>query len=243
MSTSRVAAGQQVAGHVRQVRRFPVKSMAGEVLREAELSWHGIAGDRRWAFVRSDTEANGFPWHTIRENPPMCLHRATLRDPDRPDASTVDVHTSAGDHYDVTDPLLAAELGVDLRLMRLRRGLFDSMPISLITTGTVTELCDRAGVPADPRRFRPNLFIETGPNGQPFVEDDWVGSIIRIGSTTLRVDRRDSRCIIVNVDPDSGIANPAVLKTVGQVHNACAGVYASIVEPGRVSADDKVIIV
>lgn len=240
MSALSVTAGRQLVGHVRQVWRFPVKSMAGEVLPEAELSWHGIVGDRRWAFVRSDSEANGFPWHTIREYPQMCLYRAELRDRDRPDASTVDVHTSAGNRYDVADPLLAAELGQNLRLMRLKRGLFDSMPISLISTGTVTELCGRAGVPADPRRFRPNLFIETGPNGQPFVEDEWVGSTLRIGSTTLRVDRHDSRCIIVNVDPDTGNTNPAVLRAVGQAHDACAGVYASIAEPGRVRAGDEV---
>lgn len=233
---------QRLVGHVHQVRRFPVKSMAGEVLPDADLSWHGIVGDRRWAFVRSGAESSGFPWHTIRENPRMVLYRAELRDPDRADVSRVDVHTPTGECYDVTDPLLAGEVGQDLRVMRLKRGLFDSMPISLITTGAVKELCDLAEVPADPRRFRPNLVIETGPNGTPFIEDEWVGSTLRIGAATLRVDRHDSRCTIVNVDPDSASPNPAVLKTVGRVHDACAGVYASVVEPGRVCAGDEVTI-
>lgn len=233
---------QRLVGQLNEVRRFPVKSMAGEVLPDAELSWHGIVGDRRWAFVRSDSESNGFPWHTIRENPRMVLYRAALMDPDRADGSRVDIHTPTGERYDVTDPQLAAELGQGLRVMRLRRGLFDSMPISLITTGTVRELCHRAGVPADPRRFRPNLVIETGPTGTPFVEDEWVGATLRLGAATLRVDHRDPRCTIVNVDPDSGSAHPAVLRTVGQVHDACAGVYASVVEPGPVSVDDEVTI-
>jgi hypothetical protein len=56
----------RVVGRVAGLWRFPVKSMAGEQLDEAELGWHGLAGDRRWAFVRGDTPRSGFPWLTIR---------------------------------------------------------------------------------------------------------------------------------------------------------------------------------
>ncbi len=31
--------------------RYPVKSMGAEALDEVEVSWHGLAGDRRWAFM------------------------------------------------------------------------------------------------------------------------------------------------------------------------------------------------
>jgi uncharacterized protein len=47
--------------------RYPVKSMAGEALVAAEVSWHGLAGDRRWAFVRDGVVRSGFPWLTLRE--------------------------------------------------------------------------------------------------------------------------------------------------------------------------------
>jgi uncharacterized protein YcbX len=39
-------------GHVAALWRYPVKSMAAEQLDGAEVSWHGLAGDRRWAFIR-----------------------------------------------------------------------------------------------------------------------------------------------------------------------------------------------
>jgi uncharacterized protein YcbX len=40
-----------VVGRVAAVRRYPVKSMAAEVVASAEVSWHGVAGDRRRGFV------------------------------------------------------------------------------------------------------------------------------------------------------------------------------------------------
>ena len=58
-------------GRIVGLWRYPVKSMAAEPLDEVEVSWHGLAGDRRWAFVRDGIVRSGFPWLTIRERPEM----------------------------------------------------------------------------------------------------------------------------------------------------------------------------
>lgn len=216
---------------VAQLWRYPVKSMAGETLDAASISWHGVAGDRRWGFVRPDHEANGFPWHTIREEPRMCLFSARLRNPNRPDASTADVLTPDGDTVEITDPTLPDRLGAGLRLMRLHRGEFDSSPLSLIGTATVAHLCRSIGQPTDVRRFRPNLLVETE---EPFVENSWVGRSLRIGGTVLRIDRLDPRCVIINVDPDTGRPSPEMLRLVARSHGSNAGVYAAVVTPGEV---------
>jgi hypothetical protein len=39
--------------------RYPVKSMGVESLDSADVSWHGVVGDRRWAFVRAGVERSG----------------------------------------------------------------------------------------------------------------------------------------------------------------------------------------
>jgi MOSC domain-containing protein len=39
-------------GRISAIFRYPVKSMAGESLDVARLSWHGIESDRRLAFRR-----------------------------------------------------------------------------------------------------------------------------------------------------------------------------------------------
>src|SRR5207245_2097478 len=91
-------------GTVTGLWRYPVKSMAAEGLTSVSLSWAGIVGDRRWAFVRPASHANGFPWHTIRENPAMAAYVPTLLDAERPDKSAVRVLTPGGKTYDLTDP-------------------------------------------------------------------------------------------------------------------------------------------
>jgi uncharacterized protein YcbX len=215
--------------------------MAGEALASTDISWAGLAGDRRWAFVRPHSQGSGFPWHTIREFPEMSTYAALLSEPGRPDRSRVLVQTPDGGLYDVTDPRLAAELGTGLRVMRLHRGTFDAMPVSVISDSTVSALCTLAHVPGNERRFRPNVVVKLD-SGVPFEEDEWVGSAVRIGAAVVRMDRRDSRCIIVNVDPASGLPDSHLLKVIGTTRGACAGVYGTIVRPGLIRVGDPVVV-
>ena len=56
-----------LVGRVAAVFRYPVKSMAADPVEDVDVSWHGLSGDRRWAFVRPDLPGNGFPWLTLRQ--------------------------------------------------------------------------------------------------------------------------------------------------------------------------------
>jgi uncharacterized protein len=213
--------------------------MAAEALTSAHVSWAGLAGDRRWAFVRPDSGHSGFPWHTIRENPAMSDYVPRLLDPERPDRSKIRVRTPGRRIYDLTDPCLADELGARLRVMRLDRGLFDELPVSVITTATVSALCELAGLPGRELRFRPN-FVISPVSGAPFAEDEWVGCALHIGDAIVRIDQRDSRCMIVNVDPDTGQPDSPMLKIIGRHNHACAGVYGTVARPGLVKVGDLV---
>ncbi len=51
---------------------LPVKSMGAEALGETELSWHGLAGDRRWAFIRDGKQRSGFPGSRSASDRPWC---------------------------------------------------------------------------------------------------------------------------------------------------------------------------
>jgi uncharacterized protein YcbX len=233
--------GGVLVGTVAGLWRYPVKSMAAEALTSIFVSWAGMAGDRRWALVRPSSGSNGFPWHTIRENPAMWTYAPRLLNPDHPDKSAIEVRTPDGRTYGLTDPRLADELGAGVRVMRLDRGLFDAMPISLITTATAAALCGLAGVPASELRFRPNIVI-TPTTEAPYAEDTWVGSTLRIGDVAIRVDRRDSRCVTVNVNPRTGQPDGPVLKAIGQHRRSYAGVYGSTMKPGCLEVGDDVTI-
>lgn len=228
-------------GRVVGLWRYPVKSMAGESLEEVDVSWHGLAGDRRWAFVRGGVERKGFPWLTIRQQPDMVHYRPRFVEPGKPDTSPTRVRAPDGRDFDVVDPALAAELGHDARVIKQDRGVFDTFPLSLITTQTVAELEAMVGAELDVQRFRPNLLVEAASPAN-FPEDAWVGGVLRIGEAAIRVDKRDTRCAVVNVDPESARRDPSPLRAIAGAREGCLGVYGSTVQPGRVAVGDPVVL-
>ena len=229
-------------GRVVGLWRYPVKSMGAEALAEVEVSWHGLAGDRRWAFIRNGLTQSGFPWLTLRERADLSHYRPSFVDPNRPDHSPTVVQTPSGSIFDVTDPALAAGLCPDgVRVIRQNRGIFDTLPLSLITTQTIARLGESVGTRLEVQRFRPNILVEATDEA-PFGEDGWLGCVLRIGGMRMRVDKRDSRCVVITIDPVTTERNPAILRTVARDRQGCLGVYGSTVEPGRIALNDPVLI-
>lgn len=237
-----VSRNSGLVGRVVGLWRYPVKSMAAEALSEIDVSWHGLAGDRRWAFVRNGVAQSGFPWFTLRNRGDLNHYHPSFIEPHRPDKSPTVVRTPAGVVFDVTDPALAAELDPDpVRVIRQDRGVFDTFPLSLVTTRTIERLGEMVGTSLDVRRFRPNILVETTTD-EPFAEDAWVGSVLRIGGMQMRIDKLDGRCVVITIDPVTTERNPAILRTVARDRQGCLGVYGTTVEPGRVAIHDPVTI-
>jgi len=208
-----------VVGHVAALWRYPVKSMQAEALDAVEVSWHGLAGDRRWAFIRDGQVPR-------------------LRDPARPDAGAVLVRTPGGRELDVADPALAAELRPGVRVIKQDRGVFDSLPLSVLSTQALAGLGQLAGRDLAAQRFRPNILVDAP--GPGFPEDGWVGATLRLGGLRMRVDKPDQRCVVVTVDPVTLDRDRSVLATIARQRGNQLGVYGSTVLPGRVAVGDPV---
>jgi uncharacterized protein YcbX len=236
----RVSSNGAQLGRIVGLWRYPVKSMAAEALGEIDISWHGLVGDRRWAFVRGGVAQSGFPWLTIRERPDMSHYLPTLLELGRPDKSPTVVRTPSGAVFDVTDPALAAELCAGAYAIRHDRGIFDTFPLSLISTQTIGRLGEMVGANLAVERFRPNILVDAY-GAAPFCEDDWVGRTLRIGGVRIRIDKRDGRCVVITIDPATAQRNPAILRAVVRDRQGCLGVYGSIVEPGRAAIGDSVL--
>jgi uncharacterized protein YcbX len=222
--------------------RYPVKSMAAEELTEAEVGWHGIAGDRRWAFIRPDLERSGFPWLTLRERADMRDFTPRFAEPDRPDMSRTLVTAPDGEEYDIVDPALRARLGDGVGVIKQNVGVFDDLPLSLISTRTIAGLEALTGRALEVQRFRPNLLVQPVGSSSEFPEDGWLGATLQIGTMKMRIDVRDPRCAIVTMDPASGDRDPSVLRRIAQERENCAGVYGTVVAPGRVALGDAVTL-
>lgn len=233
--------GGPLVGRVIGLWRYPVKSMGCEPLTETEVSWHGLAGDRRWAFVRDGVTQSAFPWLTLRQRPDMSHYRPAFTDPADPERSALMVRTPSGATLDVMAPALAQELEPGARVMRQQRGIFDTFPLSLISTGSMDALSARLGAPLDVQRFRPNILVEARDQ-TPFAEDGWVGRVLRVGGVRLRIDARDGRCAVITIDPASARRDAAILRTVVRERDGFLGVYGTTVRPGRVALGDAVLL-
>ena len=60
--------------------------------------------------------------------------------------------------------------------------------------------------------------------------------------SSCRLDKRDKRCGMVNVDPSTISLQPDVLRSIAKDRGAHFGMYETTVEPGEVRVGDPVFI-
>ncbi len=236
-------------GRVAAIVRYPVKSMAGVSAGEAFLGWHGLAGDRRFAFRRVG-DASGMPWLTASRMHDLVRYVPVDFDEKSGEPLPSRVRTPSGASVALAGAALAAEIGGrfagGVELMRLRHGIFDETPVSVIALPTIAGIGREAGLELDPRRFRANFLLET-ERAEPFHEDAWVGGTLRFGdgdaSPSVRVTMRDERCVMVNLDPETAEADARVMKAVVRLNGNTAGVYATVQRTGPIRVGDPVTFV
>ncbi|MGN8116156.1 MOSC domain-containing protein [Labrys sp. 22185] len=230
-------------GVIRRIQRFPVKSMGSDIVGTAELRWNGLAGDRQYAFVKTNDRGR-FPYLTGRDLPDLLLYRARYLKPEDPKTSTLVVHSPKGGEYDIDDPALCRELseaaGEPVHLMQLGRGHFDSAVISLVSTTTAGRLAQAHGGDIDLQRFRINLLIE--PADAESWERDWLDKRVTIGNreVRLRTDRPIERCVMITLDPQTAQRTPAIMKTVARQFANQIGIYGTVEQPGTIGLGDSI---
>jgi uncharacterized protein YcbX len=255
-----------IIGKVDSLWRYPVKSMRGEELNEAFAGYSGIYGDRVFAF-RSSANHKGFPYFTAREQRKLLQYRPRFRYPDkaaRPinlvEAESrnanplladlaefvVDVETPNGETLAIDDPALIEMLRANIdqkhqvTLMRSQRAMTDCRPVSMFSLQSAQQLAEETGTQVDKRRFRANVYVDL-TSAKGFAENELVGRSVRIGSkAVVTVLERDSRCMIITLDPDTGDQAPALLKKVAQAHDGMAGVYGAVLVEGMLHKGDSV---
>jgi uncharacterized protein YcbX len=236
-------------GRVCELVRYPVKSMAGTAVESAFLGWHGLAGDRRFAFRRLGDES-GFPWLSASRVPELILYHPVGLDEKTGEPLPTRVRTPDGAELELRSAELSSEIaarfGGGVELMNLRHGIFDDAPVAVISLTTIAGIGREAGVDLDRRRFRANIVLETHES-EPFLEDAWVGGTLLFGASEPRpavtVTARDVRCVMINFDPDTGAQDKRVLKSVVRLNQNNAGVYGTVVRTGAIRLGDPVTFV
>ena len=203
--------------------RYPVKTMAGEPLQEAQLTANGIPGDRI-VHVRGPEGVR-----TSRRQHRLLGLKGTLGSDGQPLVNGLPwrsgevlalVKEAAGE-----DAWLAAYDGPER---------FDVLPLLVATDGAVTAFG------RDIRRLRPNIMVG-GVNGMD--EVGWEGAELHIGDAVVRLDSLRGRCPMTTVDPDTLVRDPEVLRDIGRRFGGRLALNAEVVRPGVVRVGDKVKLV
>ena len=236
-------------GHVQQLARYPVKSMAGIAIDSAFMGWHGLQGDRRFAFRRLD-DNSGFPWLSASRLPELLLHQPTGLDENAEEPLPTHVKTPEGLTLELRSAelqnLISEKFGSPVELMKLKHGIFDDASISVINLATIAGIGREAGRDLDTRRFRANVVIAS-ESTEPFVEDGWLGGRLVFGDPEVgpivSLTMRDLRCVMINFDPDTIEKDAQIMKAVVRLNENNAGAYGTVARTGQISVGQPVSLI
>jgi uncharacterized protein len=220
---------------VHEIRRYPVKSMAGEPLDTVEVDARGLAGDRWYAVVDGDGKlASGKHSARFRRRDAVFDYAARTTD----DGVRV---TGRGGGWTVGDPALDAALsgvmGDPVRVLaEAATPHQDQGGVSMVGTASLDWCREHLGVDADRRRIRPNLVVDTS---EPFVEETWTG-LVSVGTARLRFDQRIERCRMIDIAQDGLPPEGGWLKALTDTRELCLGIHLDVVEPGTIRRGDEV---
>ena len=240
--------------------RYPVKSLQGEALEEGIVERDGLQGDRQWG-IREGRKGRIL---TARRRPEL-LHAAASYREGQPVITLPDGRVGEGPGPR-TDHLLSQWLGSPVSLVSSldaapgRAEYFEdatddtsqaiewTMPESryvdaaaLLVLTTASLRTAGALHPAgswQPRRFRPNLLLDTPGQGWP--EDRWIGHRLHAGTATLAPTEGCIRCTMVTRDQPGIDADRDVFRVLARHHDARFGVWCDVATSGAVALGDEV---
>jgi len=206
---------------VAELWRYPVKSLRGQSLGEAEITELGIAGDRLVHAIRPQGRV-----YTARTHPGMLGLQGGL---DADGVPTID-----GLRWDTAEALDAvrAVTAPDAELRYFDGDgpqRHDVLPMSVATDGGV------AAVGVDGRRFRANVYLD-GVEG--LEEREWVGRELHLGEAVLGVRQVRGRCVMTTFDPDTLEQDITVLQKIYFELGGRTALDCYVVRSGRVRVGD-----
>ncbi len=210
--------------YVKQIWRYPVKSMAGEQLQTARLTPSGIDGDRIVQIRRGRGRIA-----TARTWPDLLGFHATL---DGAGGPLVD-----GKAW--TDPAVLAAVqqlvGLDAQLVHdedLDR--FDILPLLVVTDGAI------AAFGLDGRRLRPNIVI----GGVPGLEErTWKAAGFSLANVVIGIHDLRDRCNMTMVDPDTLAYDPKVLRDIVRRFDGKLALNCEVLAGGEIHVDQEVRVI
>ena len=253
----------RVSAKIKAIHRYPVKGLSPEPLVRTKLSpGRTVPCDRMYAIENGPigfdpTNPKYFPkirFLMLMKNARLAelrttfdetTHVLTVRSENR-EAARGDLRTPDGraNIERFFAEFCADELRGPPKVLQGQGHSFSDVSkkvVSIINLASVAELENATGAPVHPLRFRGNLYVQGWPAWHEF---DLLNSEIAIGSARLKVIKRIVRCAATEVDPDTGIRDLEVPRTLMKTYgHADCGVYAEVIEGGDIAVGDSVMTV
>lgn len=201
--------------YVKELWRYPVKSMAGERVAAIDCGPLGLADDRRILVTGPKGRVV-----TSRTHPKLLGLKGSL--------SPEGIPLISGHLWTSNEALRlvrqATGANVDLSLWDGPER-FDILPLLVATDGAI------AHMGFDGRRLRPNIIVG-GVEG--LTERQWPGRSLRIGDAVVHTEQLRGRCVMTTYDPDTQVQDLNVLKAIVRELAGVMALDSSVEKPGRI---------
>ena len=246
---------------------YPVKSLPGISVSEAEVLERGFRYDRRWMIV--DEENNCV---TQRTHPQLSQIKISIIDeqvqlvangqelglnPSKSQLSVTiwDDQVEAFEGNDLQNEWISDFLGASCKLVFMPEGgkravnpdraknqenvsFADGYPYLVISEESLADLNDRMAAPLPMNRFRPNIVVS---GGEPYAEDQW--REMGIGEVSFYGTHPCKRCVFTTIDQETMQKGAEPLKTLATYRkegsNVVFGLNALASSRGTVRVGDQ----
>jgi uncharacterized protein YcbX len=251
---------------------YPVKSLGGIAVTSANVTRKGLEHDRRWMLI---DEENVFLTQRIHTHMALfkMSHASTgfrvsfkgdhidiphTREGEPVRARIWDDEVIVEEVSPVHSRWFSERIGIRCKLVafpeenarpvdpKYRVGddhvsLADGYPLLLLGQSTVDDLNQRLKIPVPMNRFRPSVVFA---GGDAFDEDNWRN--FTMGTANFAGVKTCQRCVLINVDQETGVKGTEPLATLSTYRRWGNGVhFGQNVIPtklGKISIGDEIIV-
>ncbi len=209
--------------YVKELWRYPVKSMAGERVTQIQVGELGLADDRK-VLVRG---GNGRVV-TSRTHHQLLGLKGTLGADGQPQIS--------GHVWNSPEALALVRkaVGADAELFYYGGPeRFDVLPLLVATDGAISYMG------FDSRRLRPNIIVG-GVEG--LQEREWPGHHLRIGEAVIHAAQLRGRCVMTTYDPDTLKQDMGILRSIVRKLGGVMALDSAVVAGGLIREGDLVTL-
>ena len=209
--------------YVKELWRYPVKSMAGEQVDQIQVGELGFANDRK-VLVLDERQrvATSRTYHRL-----LGLKGGIDLDGN----ATINGYSWASPD---ALSLVRAAVGQGASLIRHDGAeRFDVLPLLIATDGAISHMG------FDGRRLRPNVIVG---DVEGLEERRWPNHRLRIGDIVVHASQLRARCVMTTFDPDTLKQDLGVLKSIVRRLGGVMALDCSVVSGGVVHLGDTVSV-